>query len=235
MKNIKKHLILIGIASFSMIKLPLSASAINDTHTIESYGVSIQQMEICHQREWRNLSINLDYDTKVDGKAGDIQKVKDAIRLFLDDYSNPDDFWEVMNTNLVHYLADKFPDITSMNSQLSLSPDMTLHFPRESTVKFNRDTDVLKESFNFTKKGYLICQETFRLLDMKVSWEMKDSPNPTLDYPDYQWVDNAMQTFFAEYPLSYSEWKILKPKLQKYLLEQFNGLESIEIQIMVVE
>ena len=163
-----------------------------------------------------------------------ILAVKERIRMFLEEYSNPADFWEIMNTKLVRSLSETFPDITTMKSTLSLAPDRTLHFPRESIIRYDRGSDILKESFNFTKLNYLICQETFRLLDLHVEWDLKN--NPTLsDYPDYQWVDEAMEVFFKEHPVSFSEWKTLKPKLQTYLLERFPSLTSINVEVTIVE
>jgi len=234
MKNLKKILIIMGVAFLAIAPGISPASEINDSESDETIGIFVRGLKICHQNEWRNLTVNLEYDAEIGGSAMDIQAVKGHIRMFLEEYSNPDDFWEIMNTKLVRSLSETFPDITTLKSTLSLAPDRTLNFPRESIVRYDRDSDILKESFNFTKLNYLICQDTFRLLDLHVAWDLKD--NPTLsDYPDYQWVDEAMEKFFKEHPVSYSEWKSLKPKLQAYLLEQFPSMTFINVEVTIVE
>jgi len=235
MKNFKKILFTMGVALMAIAPSVSNASIINDSETVETVGIFVRGLKICHQREWRNLSVNLEYDADIGGDAADIQAVKEFIRTYLEEYSNPDDFWEIMNTKLVHTLSENFPDMIAIKSALSLAPDRTLHFPRESIVRYERGSEYLKESFNFTKLNYLICQETFRSLNLHVAWDMKDNPNPTTDYPDYQWIDEAMDTFFKEHPVSFSEWKTLNPQLQAYLLERFPTVTSMDVEITIVE
>ncbi len=234
MQGFKKNIITAAVALLALSPTLSYASLIDDSTSAEVVGVSLKGLKMCHQREWRNITVNLEYNSDVGGAASDIQLIKGHIRQFLDDYSNPDDFWEIMNTKLIHSLVETFPDIITMKSTLSLEPDRTLTFPRSTIVKFERDSDDLKESFRFTKLNYLICQETFQSLDLHVTWEMKENPG-AFDYPDYQWIDQTMSAYFAENPVSFSEWKSLKPQLQAYLLEKYPTLESIEIEVTIVE
>ena len=152
MKNLKKILLIMGVALISLAPSISSASIIDDSETVETVGIFVRGLKICHQNEWRNLTVNLEYDADIGGNAADIQAVKEYIRAFLEEYSNPDDFWEIMNTKLVRSLSETFPDIITMKSTLSLAPDRTLHFPRESIVRYKRGSDILKESFNFSTR-----------------------------------------------------------------------------------
>lgn len=213
----------------------LHASLIDDRETVEALGIFVRGITICHQREWRNLTVNLEYNTDIGNNTTDIQAIKERIRRFLDEYANPDDFWEVMNTNLVLSLSASYPDITTIKSTLSLSQDRTLQFPRESIVRFEKGSDNLKESFSFTKLNYPICQESFHSLDLRVSWDLKANPDPSSDYPDYQWVNDAMHAFFKEHPVSISEWKTLKPLLIAYLIEQFPSVSTMDVEITIAE
>ena len=236
MKNIKKIILTMTLALLAVAAPDIvNASVLNETHAVEVAAVSFRGLKICHQNEWRNLSINLEYNMDAEGNFTDVQDVKNHIKGFLEGYSNPMDFWEIMNTKLVLSLSEAFPTITTMKSTLALAPDQALRFPRESTVKYDRNVDVLKESFQFTKLNYLICQNSFHSLDLRVTWDVLDNPNPSTDYPDYQWVDEAMETFFNEHPVSITEWKILKPELQVYLLDKFPTLSSIDIDIKIAE
>lgn len=235
MQIFKYKLALFGTALTALIPSISHASMIDDRESIETVGTFIRSLKICHQKEWRNLSIQLEYTTDENIQTTDPQLVKDNIRAFLDAYAHPDDFWEVMNTNLVKFLAEGFPEIKTIKSSLKIDPDHTLNFPRESVVRYKKGVEVLKELFSFTKLNYLICQETFRSLDLHVAWEMKERPNPSTDYIDYQWVSSAMDGYFHDHPLSFSQWKSSKPELQAYLLERFPTATSMEIEITIVE
>ncbi len=210
------------------------ASKINEEDLVEVTGISFKGLKICHQNEWRNLSINMEYEADAGGNSMDLQAMKKHIRLFLENYPNPNDFWEVMNTNLVHSLRQSYPDIISIKNTLTLAPDRTLLFPRESIVRSHRNSDFLRESFNFTKLNYIICQETFRSLNINVAWSIKENPAMS-DYPDYLWINEAMDEFFKMHPVSLSNWKSLKPKLQLHLLERFPSLIALDIEVAIAE
>jgi len=200
----------------------------------EQVGFSVRNLRICHQNEWRNMTVDLEYDVDSMQNPVDVQKVKKHVLEFLNNYPNQADFWEIMNTKLIRSLIDLFPEIRSLRSKLSLAPDRTLSFHRASTAVYEKGEEVLRECFAFTKPQYAICNDTFRLLDMHVDFSLK--PNPTaLDYPDYQWVDQAMEEFFSKNRLSFSKWKNLKPQLENFLLERFPTLTGIDIRLTVSE
>lgn len=235
MQNFNKGILIMGITLMSLAPSLSTASTLNEKEVIETVGVFIRGLQICHQHEWRNLTLNLEYEAEFDKMSADTLAVKAHVKTFLENYSHPDDFWEIMNTKLIRSIVKTFPEIITLSSTFSLMPDRTLGFPRKSIVSYKRDSETLKESFSFTKLNYLICQETFCSLDLKVSWDMIDNPNPLSDYPDYQWIDGAMDAFFKEHPISFSKWKELKPKLLNSLLERFPTLTSIDIEVKVVD
>lgn len=221
-----KHLITFSIAMFSLFATHLNASEIIADPQDERVSVAFRNLKICHQHSWRNLTVGIDFL----GENVDVENLRIFVKEFLNTYSQEDDFWEVMNVKLVKELSGAFPSISVIESTLSLKPDAVLIYPRSSTVKFDRTIEILKERFSFTKRNYLICQETFHSLDLHVAFDFKDNPESS-DYPDYRWVDDAMTTFFNEHPVSLSEWKQLKPLLEEYLLTQFPSLASILVSV----
>lgn len=227
MKLILKFAVLIALSS-------LSASIVDDTTKVEREGLFIRDLKICHQQEWRNLSITLEYESDPYGKASNTTLIKEYIHQFLDEYPNQTDFWEIMNVKLVRSLLMEFPDIQKLKSVLSLKPDRTLSFPRESTINYDMTDNALKESFGFTKLNYAICSETFSALDLSVFFNLKDNP-AQFDYPDYQWVDQAINEFFKEHPLSFSKWQSLKPQLEQFLLERFTTLTEIHVDVTLAK
>ncbi len=216
----------IFIILFALFSTNLIASEVIADPREERVSVAFRNLKICHQHQWRNLTVGIDFL----GDNVDIENLRLYVREFLNNYTQEDDFWEVMNVKLVKELSVAFPGITLMESTLSLKPDQVLIYPRSSTVKFEKGAEILKERFSFTKRNYLICQETFHSLDLHVAFDFKDNPVPA-DYPDYRWVDDAMTTFFKEHPVSLSEWKELKPLLEEYLLSQFASLASISVNV----
>ncbi|NGX61113.1 MAG: hypothetical protein K940chlam9_00594 [Chlamydiae bacterium] len=234
MKTWKTRCAILAISLLALSPQMAFASKIKDHDAVETVGISMRKLQICHQDEWRNLTIHLEYSMEEGGEAVNMGVVKEFTRKFLEAYSEPNDFWEIMNVKFVHALTDAFPDITVLKSTLSLAPDKTLRFPRETIVQYTKETGALKESFGFTKLNYLICQETFRSLNLHVAWEMYENPD-IFDYPDYLWVDEAIEAFFQENPMAFSSWSELKPKLQVHLLEQFPTLASVEVDVIAAE
>ncbi|HEY4832308.1 MAG TPA: hypothetical protein VIH61_07095, partial [Waddliaceae bacterium] len=173
--SFKKNITMFGILTAFSVSL-LSASIVDDSNKVEREGLFIRDLKICHQQEWRNLSITLEYETVPYGKASNAALIKGYIHQFLDEYPNQTDFWEIMNVNLVRSLLTEFPDIQKLKSILSLKPDRTLSFPRESRINYDVNNNALKESFGFTKLNYAICSETFGSLDLSVFFDLKDNP-----------------------------------------------------------
>lgn len=231
--NLKNNAILSAVLTILSVH-PISASIVDDSNAIELAAVLMKDLKICHQLEWRNLSISLEYESELHGKSLNVSLVKEYVRQFLNEYPNETDFWEIMNGHLVRALLQEFPDMQKLKSVLSLKPDRTLSFPRESTVIYDINTTVMKESFGFTKLNYKICSETFQSIDLSVSFDLKANPAP-FDYPDYQWVDDAMNKFFKDQPLSFSKWETLKPQLESFLLENFATLSDIQVSITLAK
>jgi hypothetical protein len=227
-------LFLVGFYLTASIPHSVEASQLNESNATESVGFYIRNLDICHQDEWRHMSVRFEYDGDIkDGEVSAYQ-VKDYVKNFLKSYANPMDFWEIMNTNLVSSILQAFPNIRTLKSEIALSPDQALPFPRQSTVKYDSHAKAFKESFNFTKIDYLICSQTFESLDMHVDFDIKENPD-MFDYPDYQWIDQAMEEFFKETPVSFSTWSTIKPKLESILLERFPTLTAINIEVTLAK
>lgn len=228
MKNKSKIIALAGLLLAAPIAL--TASKIKDHQSTEKLGLSVNNLEICHQGNWRTMTFNFQYQADPLGASNQVGEVRNFVHQFLENYPNTKDFWEVMNTKLVLSLAEKFPDIKTLQSKLAIAADKDFSFPRESTVYYTDESGIVKESFRFTKLNYLICNETFKSIDFHVVFDFKKNPIPS-DYPDYQWIDQAMEEFFAKNPISFSKWEETKPKLKAFLNEKFPTLTCIDVEI----
>ena len=221
----------VHVASQYVLATP---SKLDSDGASQTVGFSVRGLKICHQNKWRNMTVELEYDTNFNENPVDAQSIRKDVLEFLNSYPNQSDFWEVMNTKLVDSLIQKFPAINILRSKLSLAPDASLSFHRASIAEYDRQKENLHESFGFVKPHYAICNDTFRLLDLHVDFSLKSHPAAE-DYPDYQWVDRAMEEFFSKHRLSFSKWKDLKPQLEQFLLEKFPTLTAIDIQMTISE
>jgi len=203
---------------------------VNNVSATEMVGLSIHNLQICHQGNWRDMTFQIHYQADPLGTANNVSEIRDFVHEFLNNYPNTTDFWEVMNKKLTLSLTDQFPDIILLESNLAIGPDREFSFPRESIVHYSRESGITKESFRFTKLNYLVCNETFKSLDFHVSFDFKEKPDPS-DYPDYQWIDAAMEQFFAKEPVSFSKWEKTKHKLEAFLKEKFPTLPCLEIDV----
>ncbi len=62
---------------------------------------------------------------------------KDIDRFFVN-YQNETDYWEIVNRNLVQFILDKYPQMSSLKIQLGVMPTPNEPFSRSSIVRTTR-------------------------------------------------------------------------------------------------
>lgn len=211
----------------------LFASILDDSNAVETNSISLKDLKIYHQYEWRNLSIILEYQIAPDKEDLDTKSVKNYVVSFLKQYKNPEDFWEIMDNKIVKLILRDFPDIQTMKSTFLLKPDKKILFSRFSSIYYDRANKKFIETFGFDKENFAICNETFKSMNLSVSWSFKDSPKPN-DYFKFEDMDEQIIKFFKENPLAFSKWEYLKPKLEKQLLEKFESINSVNVNVTLV-
>jgi hypothetical protein len=138
-----------------------------------------------------------------------------------------------MNKTIVKWIAKDFPDIQTIKSTFYLKPDKIVLFTRFSTVYFDESDHKFIETFGYEKENFAICNETFKSMNLSVSWEFKEPTSPK-DYFDFQDMDAQITQFFKENPLCFSKWENLKPKLEKQLQEKFKSINKVTVDITLV-
>src|SRR5262245_13051678 len=83
----------------------------------------LRQMRIYHQGTWRTLNLKLWYRLNACEQPIRNRIVKRSVQEFVTRYPNGEDFWEVMNKNLLSYLIEKFPAITELEIEIAVVPD----------------------------------------------------------------------------------------------------------------
>jgi hypothetical protein len=68
----------------------------------------------------------------------DFMPIIKEIDNYLINYPNESDYWEIVNKNLVKHLLNKYPQISSLNTELAVMPTPKAPFSRSSTVRSTR-------------------------------------------------------------------------------------------------
>ena len=204
----------------------LFGSILDERQALETTGIALKDLKICHQNAWKNLSIFIEYQLEPNKEELDPKCLKNYVKTFLSQYKNFEDFWEIMNKTIVKWIAKDFPDIQTIKSTFYLKPDKIVLFTRFSTVYFDESDHKFIETFGYEKENFAICNETFKSMNLSVSWEFKEPTSPK-DYFDFQDMDAQITQFFKENPLCFSKWENLKPKLEKQLQEKFKSINNV--------
>jgi hypothetical protein len=64
--------------------------------------------------------------------------VTKEIEKYLTNYPNQTDFWEILNTNLVKQLLNKYPQMSALSIDFKIMPTSEAAFARTSTVSITR-------------------------------------------------------------------------------------------------
>ncbi|NDE63876.1 MAG: hypothetical protein EB053_05930 [Chlamydiae bacterium] len=211
----------------------LFATILDQGQALETSGIALKDLKICHQNGWKNLSIFIEYQIEPNKEELDPKCLKNYVKNFLSQYKNSEDYWEIMNSTIVKWIAKDFPDTQAIKSTFLLKPDKIVPFTRYSTIYFDELDKKFIETFGYEKENFAICNETFKSINLSVSWEFKKPTSPK-DYFDFQDLDAQITLFFKENPLCFSKWEYLKPKLEKQLLKKFKSIKKVDVNITLI-
>ena len=110
---------------------------------IEEFSFLIKDFKIDHQAETNNLNISISYRYVVDIKDAeypDFRLLAKDVEMFLTDYPNEADYWEILNKQITSLLLKKYPAITSVTSELKVDPSRLDPYIRASRVTRERGT-----------------------------------------------------------------------------------------------
>lgn len=100
----------------------------NMTRIVEEYSFLIQDFHMEHASTQAVLDIQIRYQY-IAGIAPaeypDFREIAEAIKSYLTDYSNRDEYWEVINKGLALMVIDKFSALESVTSELEMQPTPT--------------------------------------------------------------------------------------------------------------
>jgi hypothetical protein len=112
---------------------------------IEEFSFLIKDFKIDHQAETNNLNISISYryvrDIR-DAEYPDFRLLAKDVEMFLTNYPNEKDYWEILNKQITSLLLKKYPAITSVTSELKVDPSRLDPYIRSSRV--TREREVLR-------------------------------------------------------------------------------------------
>lgn len=112
-----------------------------DGQLIEEFSFLIKDFKIDHQTESNNLNISVSYRYVVNianSDYPDFRLLAKDVEMFLTNYPNEDDYWEIVNKNLTLSLLKKYPAISSITSEVTADPKGLDPYVRSSRVTRER-------------------------------------------------------------------------------------------------
>ncbi len=103
----------------------------------EEFSFLIQDFKMNHQSEVNNLNIKVRYSYEngiLESKYPDFRAIAKDIEDFLNNYPNKVDYWEILNKNLTLMALKKYPALSSITSEIQVSPSQSVPYLRASIV-----------------------------------------------------------------------------------------------------
>ena len=111
---------------------------------IEEFSFLIKDFKIDHQGETNNLNISISYRYVrdiADAEYPDFRLLAKDVEMFLTNYPNEKDYWEILNKQITSLLLKKYPALTSVTSGLKVDPSRLDPYTRSSRVTRERTTN----------------------------------------------------------------------------------------------
>jgi hypothetical protein len=109
-------------------------------HLVEEFSFSIKDFKVDHQGQ-NNLNISVKYSYRANMAVSDYPDfrliVKD-IEMFLTNYPNETDYWEIVNKKITALILKKYSTLVSVTSQIEVSPTPTIPYLRSSITTRRR-------------------------------------------------------------------------------------------------
>jgi hypothetical protein len=108
---------------------------------VEEFSFLIENFKLDHQGETNNLNISISYRYAVgiaNSDYPDFRLLAKDVEMFLTNYPNEDDYWEILNKQITSLLLKKYPALISVTSELKVAPSRLDPYNRSSRVTRRR-------------------------------------------------------------------------------------------------
>jgi hypothetical protein len=110
---------------------------------IEEFLFAIKDFKVEHQSEHNvlNIAVTMRYVRNVKNTDyPDYRAVAKDIEVFLTNYPNEQDYWEIVNKALTSMLLKKYPPLAMITCEITVDPVANSPYTRSSRVVRERDT-----------------------------------------------------------------------------------------------
>jgi len=111
---------------------------------IEEFSFWIKDLKDDHQGELNNVNISVSFRyvaNIANAEYPDFRLLAKDVEVFLKDYPNEQDYWEIVNKQLTSLLLKKYPMIKSITVDLKLDPTRLDPYTRSSRVSRERPSN----------------------------------------------------------------------------------------------
>lgn len=107
---------------------------------VEEFSFLIKDLKVNHQGEsLLNITVKYRYRANIQLKDyPDFRWLAKDIENLLTNYPNKTDYWEIVNKQITAMLLEKYPALTTVTSQIDVSPSTEVPYFRTSTVTRTR-------------------------------------------------------------------------------------------------
>ena len=109
-------------------------------HLVEEFSFSIKDFKVDHQGQ-NNLNISVKYSYRANMAVSDypdFRLIAKDIEMFLTNYPNETDYWEIVNKKITALILKKYSTLVSLTSQIEVSPTPTIPYLRSSITTRRR-------------------------------------------------------------------------------------------------
>ena len=107
----------------------------------EGFVFYIQDFKFQHQSELNNLNIKFQYTYRPGIRTSqypDFQLILNDVKAFLQNYPDEEAYWEILNKDAVAMVLQRYPVLSSVTSELQVSPSAMIPFLRASVATRQR-------------------------------------------------------------------------------------------------
>lgn len=156
------------------------------------------------------------------------EKITNEIKDFLANYPNQEDYWEIVNKNLIVFLSKLYPNQKQIQATLAIEPDATKPFSRKSICQIN-NKEIERQAFSFSILNHpfrdnLVC------FTVEIEYDPNASPN---DYVNFFTARDIIELFLKENALLDWPNHLFPEKIAKHLLKCFTSVRSFSIELEI--
>jgi hypothetical protein len=202
------------------------------TLAIQNWGFSIKGYPIKHQHMENIVNIAFKYSLKESSTAlntTNFMSLLNCITQFFVEYSDEDDYWEVMNRRLAEMILQEHPEMRSLSVSLEILPRDTIPYVSISTVTVTHQEPPI-EIWQFSSVNVPIFHQRGEQVNLAVQYRYKQGIT-NCEYPDFVPIYHRIVNLLATYSHSEDSWEVINWKLAAAILAENTNLINVTAKL----